>query len=159
MAEQRVVRAGYRRIAEQLDQLIENGTYPVGGLLPSYDALAAEYDVSKSVARDAVGILVKKGVVDVAAGIGTTVLRKPSDVPAPQDIPARLDEVAATVQRMSEQLDSEVVPDLRDLRDQLGILQGQIMELYNKAGAPYPHRKKSTDGLPRKSADRAARSA
>ncbi len=139
MAEQRVVRAGYRRIAEQLEQLVENETYPVGGLLPSYDTVAAEYDVSKSVARDAVGILVKKGIVDVAAGIGTTVLRKPSDVPTEPDVPTRLAEMDTTVRRLSEQLDGEVVPDLRELRDQLGVLQGQIIDLYSRIGAQYPH--------------------
>lgn len=139
MAEQRVVRAGYRRIAEQLEQLIEDGTYPVDGLLPSYDTIAAEYDVSKSVARDSVGILVKKGIVDVAAGIGTTVLRKPSDVPPERDIQTQLGEIDATVQQLSSKLGDEVVPDLRELREQLGILQGQIMDLYSRIGAPYPH--------------------
>lgn len=156
MAEQRVVRAGYRRIAEQLEQLVEDETYPVGGLLPSYDAVAAEYEVSKSVARDAVGILVKKGIVDVAAGIGTTVLRKPSDVPPEQDIPARLEEVAATVQRMSDQIDSQVTPDIADLREQLGTLQGQVMDLYNRIGAPNPQQAATT---PRRSGGRTARSA
>lgn len=157
MAEQRVVRAGYRRIAEQLEQLVEDETYPVGGLLPSYDAVAAEYEVSKSVARDAVGILVKKGIVDVAAGIGTTVLRKPSEVPPEQDIPARLDEVVATVQRMSDQLDSEVMPDLAGLREQLAVLQDQVMHLYSNSGIAHPQQQAADPS--RKAGGRAARSA
>lgn len=158
MAEQRVVRAGYRRIAEQLEQLIEDGTYPVEGLLPSYDAIAAEYEVSKSVARDAVGVLGKKGIVDVAAGIGTTVLRKPSEVPPERDIQTQLGAIDATVQQLSSQLGDEVVPDLRELREQLGVLQGQIMDLYSKVGAPYPH-EQSTAIRPRKAGGKTARSA
>ncbi len=147
MAEPKVVRAGYRRIAEQLEQRIEEGFYPVGELLPSYDALAAEFAASKSVARDAVGILEGKGIVDVAAGIGTTVLRKPSDVPPAPDIPARLDEVAATVQRMSDQLNEQVTPDLADIREQLGVLQDQVMYLYNHLGVAHPQQQ--TDSAPR----------
>lgn len=155
MAEQNVVRAGYRRIAELLEQKIEEGTYPVDGLLPSYDAIAAEYGVSKNVARDAVATLGRKGVVTVAAGIGTTVLRKPSEIPPTPDIPTRLAEVETTAQSLGERVDRGEVT-LDELREQLGVLQGQIMDLYGRIGAPYPHQQPAAS---RKSGGKNARSA
>src|SRR4051812_37832085 len=72
---------GYRRVAELLKTKIEDGTYPIGELLPSYDAVAAEYGVSKNVARDALASLRDEGIVETLAGIGSTVLVKPSDAP------------------------------------------------------------------------------
>lgn len=141
MAEQKPLQAGYRRIAELLEQKIESGTYPVGSTLPSYTAIAAEYDVSMNVARDAVGSLGKRGIVSVAPGIGTTVLRRPSDTPAHRDIPTRLADVDAAVQRMSEQLDDEIKPDLATIQGRLDDLQNQVIELYGRIGAEYPHQK------------------
>ncbi len=157
MAEPKVIRAGYRRVAELLEHKIEAGTYPIGEQLPSYSAIATEYGVSTNVARDAVQVLASQGIVDVAPGIGTTVLRLPSDVPPERDIPTHLADIDATVQRMSQQLDAEVVPDLRQIQEQLGVLQGQVMDLYARIGAPYPHEQPATS--PGKAGGKRTRSA
>lgn len=138
MAEGTTGPVGYRRISDDLKDKIERGAYPVGDQLPSYDLLAETYGVKLGVARNAVYALRDEGIVRVDPGIGTVVLRKPSDAPPPRDIPAELDEVAATVQRMSDQLDSEVMPDLAGLREQLAVLQDQVMHLYANSGTPHP---------------------
>ncbi|MGI5247619.1 GntR family transcriptional regulator [Dactylosporangium sp. CA-139066] len=157
MAGESVGPVGYRRISDDLKDKIEREVYPVGGALPSYDSLAETYGVKVGVARNAVYSLRDEGIVNVTPGIGTEVRRKPSDIPPPPDIPARLDEVAATVQRMSDQIDGQITPDLADLREQLGVLQSQIMDLYAKLGLTNPQQQPAT--APRRAGGRTARSA
>lgn len=111
--EKKGARAGYKRVAEDLRQKIEAGTYPVGELMPSYDAIAVEYDVSKNVARDAIAALRDAGIVDVAPGIGTTVLSKPSELPA-----SERDQLMQQIARMQERIE-QVAADVVELRREM----------------------------------------
>lgn len=60
-------------LAERLEELILNGTYAPGQMLPSAHALADEYGVSQTVVRDAIRSLNGKGLVQVRQGVGTSV--------------------------------------------------------------------------------------
>jgi DNA-binding GntR family transcriptional regulator len=51
----------YIRVARLLRGRIEDGTYPLGSLLPSATRLAELHMVSKSTARHALEVLVKSG--------------------------------------------------------------------------------------------------
>ena len=51
----------YIRLARLLRGRIEDGTYPLGSLLPSATRLAELHTVSKSTARHALEVLVKSG--------------------------------------------------------------------------------------------------
>ena len=51
----------YIRLAKLLRGWIEDGTYPLGSLLPSAARLAELHTVSKSTARHALEVLVKSG--------------------------------------------------------------------------------------------------
>jgi DNA-binding GntR family transcriptional regulator len=51
----------YIRLARLLRGCIEDGTYPLGSLLPSASRLAEAHTVSKATARHALQLLVKSG--------------------------------------------------------------------------------------------------
>ncbi|MDE0048660.1 MAG: FadR/GntR family transcriptional regulator [Rhodospirillales bacterium] len=61
------------QIVQELGRRIVAGAYGQGDLLEDEGALAARYQVSRSVIRDAVKILVGKGLLEVRRGIGTRV--------------------------------------------------------------------------------------
>lgn len=64
----------YYQVLSILRQRIVNGTYEPEGKLPSEDELAAEFAVSRATIRQAVGELVRKGLVSRQQGRGTFVL-------------------------------------------------------------------------------------
>lgn len=61
------------QVARELGRRIVAGTYESGSLIDDETALTKRYQVSKVVIRDAVKILVGKGLLDVRRGIGTKV--------------------------------------------------------------------------------------
>ena len=60
-------------VAEQLLQLILDGTFPVGGTLPSESDLAGRFGVSRLTVREAIRSLVPTRVLDVQQGRSTVV--------------------------------------------------------------------------------------
>ncbi|QHJ11589.1 HTH-type transcriptional regulator LutR [Paraglaciecola mesophila] len=61
------------QVARELGRRIVAGTYEPGTLIDEENTLATRYQVSRVVVRDAVKILVGKGLLDVRRGIGTRV--------------------------------------------------------------------------------------
>ena len=61
------------QMAKELGRRIVAGTYAPGSLIDDENRLAERYQVSRVVVRDAVKILVGKGLLDVRRGIGTRV--------------------------------------------------------------------------------------
>lgn len=61
------------QMVHKLGARIVGGAIPPGSLLPTEDALGAELGVSRSVLREAVKVLVGKGLVEVRPKIGTRV--------------------------------------------------------------------------------------
>ncbi|AWB65008.1 GntR family transcriptional regulator [Saccharobesus litoralis] len=61
------------QVARELGRRIVAGTYEPDTLIDDENALAQRYQVSRVVIRDAVKILVGKGLLDVRRGIGTRV--------------------------------------------------------------------------------------
>ena len=61
------------RMAKELGRRIISGSYQPGELVEDETALARHYHVSRSVVRDAVKILVGKGLLTARRGIGTRV--------------------------------------------------------------------------------------
>jgi DNA-binding FadR family transcriptional regulator len=60
-------------VAEELLQLILDGTFPVGGALPSESDLASRFGVSRLTVREAIRSLVHTRVLDVQQGRSTLV--------------------------------------------------------------------------------------
>ncbi|GAA2517877.1 winged helix-turn-helix domain-containing protein [Pilimelia columellifera] len=93
------------RIADELRERIQNGTYPIGGTLPSTTALMAEFGVSITVARGAVKELQAEGVAVGQPGKAVYVEQLPNDRgDAAPGIADRLDRLAATVQRLESRV-------------------------------------------------------
>jgi DNA-binding GntR family transcriptional regulator len=61
----------YQRIAAELRARIERGEFPHDLAVPSADALAAEYGVSRRTAHRAVRVLVDEGLLVVVPNYGT----------------------------------------------------------------------------------------
>ncbi len=63
----------YRRVADQLAEVIASGEYPVGGRLPAERKLAERFDVSRPTIREAIIALELAGCVEVKGGSGVYV--------------------------------------------------------------------------------------
>jgi GntR family transcriptional regulator len=64
----------YHQISVLLESRIQDGEYPVGTVIPSEDELQIEFGVSRATVRQAVGELVRRGMVMRRRGSGTWVL-------------------------------------------------------------------------------------
>jgi len=63
----------YSQVVELLRRRIVEGTYPVGGQLPTEDELSQEFGVSRHTVREALRRLRDNGLVNSRQGAGTTV--------------------------------------------------------------------------------------
>jgi GntR family transcriptional regulator len=71
----------WQQVADHVRDLILNGTYPAGQPLPSEEALAAEFGVSRPTIREGIKALVAEGLAEVSRPRGTMV-RDPFGRPA-----------------------------------------------------------------------------
>ena len=63
----------YLQVAQHLQRLIDNGTYPVGTLLPPEADLAERLSISRHTVRQAIAQLRQRGVLSARKGVGTRV--------------------------------------------------------------------------------------
>jgi GntR family transcriptional regulator len=63
----------WQQVADHVRDQILGGTYPAGQPLPSEEALAAEFGVSRPTIREGIKTLVAEGLVEVSRPHGTTV--------------------------------------------------------------------------------------
>jgi GntR family transcriptional regulator, transcriptional repressor for pyruvate dehydrogenase complex len=64
-------------IAQQLQEMLVNGTYKPGDILPSQLALAEQFGTSLATVREAVSIIAAAGLIEAQAGRGTVVCATP----------------------------------------------------------------------------------
>lgn len=83
------------RVSGQLRQAIQSGDLRPGDKLPSEAGLTKEYDVSRTVIREAIASLRADGLVEPRHGVGVFVLDKPKDAaPAFQIVdPSRISSI------------------------------------------------------------------
>ncbi|MBA2313346.1 MAG: GntR family transcriptional regulator [Actinobacteria bacterium] len=65
-------------VRESLEELIRSGHFPCGSQLPSEDALAEQFAVSRPTLREALRALAVEGLVWRRRGVGTFVARRPT---------------------------------------------------------------------------------
>lgn len=63
----------YALVAQRLIDDITSGRYPVGGLLPPECDLCTQFGVSRHTVREAIRLLLERGLVSRQRGVGTTV--------------------------------------------------------------------------------------
>ncbi len=71
-------RPEYLRIAAELREAIRNGTYAPGDQLPTLPVLEAQYGVSATTVRNALGVLRHDGLVESRTRAGTRVRERPA---------------------------------------------------------------------------------
>lgn len=64
----------YARIQRALEGRVRDGTYPVGGLMPTEIELSAEFETSRFTVREALRQLTEAGFVERRQGVGTRVI-------------------------------------------------------------------------------------
>lgn len=69
----------YEGIVSQIEQRIETGELKVGDQLPSERELAEQFEVSRTVVREAVKALRQKGLLEIRPGRGTFITNGTSD--------------------------------------------------------------------------------
>ncbi|SHH13150.1 GntR family transcriptional regulator [Streptoalloteichus hindustanus] len=101
-------RPAYEQIAAHLEAMIGEDAYEPGELLPSNPTLEKQFQVSNITIRNAVKILVNKGLVAVRQGKGAVVLRKPDVRPevsgVPDDIVRLLKELRTSVEALDARM-------------------------------------------------------
>jgi GntR family transcriptional regulator len=66
----------YRRIAEDMRSQIESGELPAGAQLLTELELREKYDASRNTIRDAIKLLISRGLVEIRPGQGTFVIER-----------------------------------------------------------------------------------
>lgn len=66
----------YLKLTRTLQDAIQDGTFPVGSLLPTEVELAAAHGVSRQTVRQAIGLLRQQNLVSARKGVGTRVESK-----------------------------------------------------------------------------------
>jgi DNA-binding GntR family transcriptional regulator len=117
--------AKYRQIADDLRDRIEIGEYPVDAQLPTKAELMKQYSASLATVDHAIDVLRDWGLVETRQGVGTFARRPP----APEELPPE------AARRRLEQM----AADLRELQEQVGVLQAQMMDVYARSGWSYPY--------------------
>jgi DNA-binding GntR family transcriptional regulator len=116
-----------RRVANDLRQQIRTGKLKPGAQLPTYPEIASRYDVSEAVARNAVALLAREGLVKTSQGVaGATVLEASAPTASPE-----------TAQRLD------------DHEQRIADLELQVMEIRARLGADQPRQQQR----PRKAAN------
>lgn len=73
----------YQEVGNTLRASIISGEYPVGERLPPERDIAEQFDVSRSVVREALIMLELEKLIDVRKGSGVYVIALPQDLPQP----------------------------------------------------------------------------
>ena len=60
----------YKQIVDQIEHGARNGSLKAGEILPSMNAMAAEYGISRETVKKAYGLLVDKGILESRHGKG-----------------------------------------------------------------------------------------
>lgn len=69
----------YLQVAGRLKGAIADGSYPVGGRLPTELDLCTQFNISRFTAREAIRVLATAGLVTRRQRVGTVVIAKPDD--------------------------------------------------------------------------------
>lgn len=121
----------YRRVMDLIRGKITSGAWPVGRRIPSTPELIALTSASITPVRRAVGQLQAEGILEGHPGKGVFVKALPEEADRER---ADLGTLAGRVSAVQD-----LVKDYPELREWLGRLEANLMDLYNRLGFEYPH--------------------
>jgi DNA-binding transcriptional MocR family regulator len=121
----------YRRVIDLIRSKITTGEWPVGRQIPSTPDLIDLTSASITPVRRAVQQLQADGILEGHPGKGVFVKSLPDDA----------DREHASLETLGGQVSEvrDLVKGYPDLRDWLGRLEANLMDLYNRLGFEYPH--------------------
>jgi DNA-binding GntR family transcriptional regulator len=128
-------RQPYQQIADDLRRLISSGGLAPGDRLQSTRELAAKYGVAPMTIHQAVRVLRNEGLVQSWQGRGTFVRTEGQE--RPDDLAAAVELLRTRVEALASD-GASTNEQLAELRRQLARSQAHIIELYARAGLPYP---------------------
>lgn len=136
----------YQRLMDEIRAKIISGDYPVGKPIPSTNELRKVTGMSIPVIRRAVGQLETEGILEGHPGKGVYVIATPADVAGErQDIQALGEQVGALqrevhelAQRADEALDGDLARDVAELKETVGRVEANLLDLYQILGHAYP---------------------
>ena len=136
----------YQRLIDRIRAGIASGEYPVGTAIPSTAALAKLAGVSAQVVRRAVGQLETDGILEGHAGKGVFVRAMPEDAERERQDAEAVSREVAELRRQVEKLAAApaaraagVGDDLEALKQTVGRIEANLIDLYGKMGHEYPH--------------------
>ena len=130
----------YGQVANALRRNIDFGKWGPGDRLPSLEALAAEYGVARVTAREAVGVLVREGLVWRKQGSGTFVAADVRDrrwLNLQTDWPTLLNLIDGTTMEILAEADNSPYPYPRPEEGRLAPGYQYMQRVDSKAGEPY----------------------
>lgn len=131
----------HRQLASVIRARIASGHYTVGTTLPTEQALAQAFNVSRATVRTAIKALTVDGLLKAKAGVGTLVIRSQAPVRAAtlrgltEDL--RLQGVATHARTLSAQFEapSPAIRDMLELPGEERVLH--LTRLRDMAGSPF----------------------
>ncbi len=104
--------AKYQQISKHLKrQILEEGKYLVGAMIPPEVELAKQYQVSRTTIRHALNVLVEEGLLERTAGKGTFVQRPDSFTPSVK----REKRIGVMLVSANDQLSSEILKGIEQV--------------------------------------------
>jgi GntR family transcriptional regulator len=97
----------YRQLAERLAAAIRNGEYAAGGRIPSEHVLARDFAIGRPTVRQAIDLLVRKGLLARRRGSGTYVCEARQEV----DL-FSLDGTAVSFQKVGLPVENQIISPL-----------------------------------------------
>jgi DNA-binding transcriptional regulator YhcF (GntR family) len=128
-------RIGHKQIADDLREKIKRGELPPETKLPPQRTLAKEYGVATQTLSNALRLLRDEGVVRADSTTATYVTAVPND-------PVTLEAV--------DERTVELAGDVHDLRERVGALEAQLMDLYSRTAQKYQPNSTGTAEPPRR---------
>lgn len=141
----------WQRVAIEIAHRIRSGDTPVGSRVGTYRQFAEQLHTSLGSVKRAVEYLAGIGVVQTLHGSGVYAVRMPDedlDFTRPT-----VEEIADRVADLEKDLD-ELKSDRADLRETVGVVQAQLIELYSLLG----HSSETSQPEPRRAQRRRAAS-
>ncbi|HEX2543033.1 MAG TPA: FadR/GntR family transcriptional regulator [Caldimonas sp.] len=125
-------------LVESLGRQIRDGRLSAGAKLPTEAAFTAEFQVSRSVVREAISRLQTEGLVETRHGVGTFVVRRPegsafrigpAQLATLQDVIAMLElRIGVEVEAAGLAAQRRSVDNLRTMRDKLDAFTAALQE-------------------------------
>jgi DNA-binding GntR family transcriptional regulator len=135
-------RPAYQQVAEDLRRRIASGEFPVGSAIPSTSKLASAHAVSITVVRAAVTQLRADGLLIGQPGKGVFVRATPEAIAertaTVDDLAKQVGELRAELHRVESFRRDEVAGELAALRENVGLIRRNLVDLYGQLGKPYP---------------------